>query len=64
MARNCNNLDRSSAPGDEDHCQGVQGRKVLLVNCFRFFFGFIVAIFDLLHNVEAIHGLCSLSMLT
>ena len=42
--------------------QGVQLRMVLVVNFFRIFeiifFCFVVAIFDLVHDVEAIHGLC------
>ena len=42
--------------------QGVQRRTVLVVNFFQFFkyifFGLVVAIFDLVHDVEAIHDLC------
>ena len=43
--------------------QGVQHRMVLVVNFFKFlkilfFFCFVVAMCDLLHDVEAIHGLC------
>ena len=41
--------------------QGVQGRMVLVVNFFVFlkllFFCFVVAIVDLVHNVEAIFPL-------
>ena len=41
--------------------QGVQCRMVLVVNFFDFFFNFyfcfVVAIFDLVHNVEAIFHL-------
>ena len=36
-------------------------RMVLVVNFSLFFcvfFGFVVAIFDLLHDVETMHGLC------
>ena len=39
--------------------QGVQGRIVLVVILFQFFCCcFVVAIFDLVHDVKAIHGLC------
>ena len=41
--------------------QGVQHRMVLVVNIFRTFeinfFGFVVALFDLVQDLEAIHGL-------
>ena len=41
--------------------QGVQRRIVLVVNRFHIFefilFCFVVAVFDLVHNVEAIHDL-------
>ena len=41
--------------------QGVQRRMVLVVifslDFFLLFLCFIVAIFDLMHDVEAIHGL-------
>ena len=44
------------------HLQGVQRRMVLVVNFFVFlrlsFFCLIVAMCDLVHNVEAIHDLC------
>ena len=42
--------------------QGVQRRTVLVVNFFcifkKKFFLFVVAIFDLVHDVEPIYGLC------
>ena len=45
--------------------QGVERRMVLVVNLiefwksfFFFFFCFVVAICDLVYDVEAIHGLC------
>ena len=41
---------------------GVQRRMILVVNFFEFlkllFFCFVVAIFDLVHDVVAIHSLC------
>ena len=44
--------------------QGIQRFMVLVVMFFDFFlndfFGFVVAIYDLVHDVEAIHGLCKL----
>ena len=45
--------------------QGVQHSMVLVVNFFCIFeitfinFCFVVALFDLVHNVKAINGLCS-----
>ena len=37
----------------------VQSRMVLVVNFFEIeYFCFVVAIFDLVHDVEAIHDLC------
>ena len=42
--------------------QGVQNRQVLVINFFPIFeiklFCFVVAMSDLVHNVDAIHGLC------
>ena len=42
--------------------QGVQHRMVLVVNFFVFlkkkFSCFVVAICDLVHDVDAMHGLC------
>ena len=46
----------------EDWFSHVQCKMVLVVNFFRIFeiiiFLFVVAIFDLVHDVEAIYGLC------
>ena len=43
-------------------CKGIQQRMVLVVNFFEIlkllFFCFVVAMSDLVHNVEIIHGLC------
>ena len=42
--------------------QRVQSRIVFVVNFFRIFANYIlfvvVAIFDLVHDVKAVHGLC------
>ena len=42
--------------------QGVQRKMVLVVNFFQIFeiilLYYVVAIFDLVHNVEAIYDLC------
>ena len=40
--------------------QGIQRRMVLVINFSpRFFFCFVVvAIFDLVHDLDGIHGLC------
>ena len=40
--------------------QGIQRRMVLVVNVFDFlnFVCFVATIFDLVHEVEAIHGQC------
>ena len=47
-------------PNFENLLQGVQGRMVLVVNFFEllhFLFFYVVAIIDLVHNVEAIFPL-------
>ena len=44
--------------------QGVQGKMALVVNFFQIFeiklFGIVADMSDLVHDVEAIHGLCLL----
>ena len=53
-------LEASSAGNTQQH--GVQRRMVLVVNFFRIFeiiiFFLVVAICDLVHDVEAMYGLC------
>ena len=44
------------------HIQGIPHKMVLVVNFLSIFeiifFSFVVAKFDLVHDVEATHGLC------
>ena len=44
--------------GDDHQYQWVQYRLVLVLIFFIKLFCFVVAMSDLVHDVEAIHGLC------